>query len=128
MNNEKILQVLAMYDATIDKELSVCLSTFPDFQEKVAHLKGMIPKMREFLKKGEREKCFRWLGFMQGVFDTLGIYNLEELKDHNRMTREAYKAEHPDQAFLEGCPCPTCKEYFALPEESDLSVTKTPGE
>jgi hypothetical protein len=128
MTNEKILEILKMYEKTIETELVVCLSTYPNFEEKIRHLKDMIPKMRDFVAKGEREKCFRWLGFMQGTFDTLGIYNLEELKEHNRQTRAEYKAAHPEHAFLEGCPCETCKVYFTLPEPSDLSVTKVVGE
>jgi len=48
------------------------------------HMLTMIPKMREFLKEGRREKTFRWLGFIQGVLWAKGVFNLEELKNHNR--------------------------------------------
>lgn len=30
------------------------------------------------------EKCMRWLGFVQGVFATLGVYNVTEMREHSR--------------------------------------------
>lgn len=29
------------------------------------------------------EKVFKWLGFIQGVLWIMGVYTVEELKDHN---------------------------------------------
>ena len=49
-----------------------------------SHLNSMIPKMKAFLDGGQMDKCFRWLGFMQGVLWALGIYSLNELREHNR--------------------------------------------
>jgi len=43
----------------------------------------MLPKMEKFIKEKQREKFFRWLGFMQGVFWLLGEFNLDELRNHN---------------------------------------------
>lgn len=48
------------------------------------HCLGMIETMRTFLEEGRMDKVMRWLGFMQGVMWTLGIYTMDELKGHNR--------------------------------------------
>ena len=44
----------------------------------------MMPKIRQFLVEGRREKAFRWLGFMQGVLYMAGQFTIEELANHNR--------------------------------------------
>lgn len=50
----------------------------------LSHCRAMLAEMEEFLEQGRLDKLNRWLGFMQGCFFTLGIYNLEDLKGHNR--------------------------------------------
>jgi hypothetical protein len=48
------------------------------------HCMGMLDKMEEFIRQGRIDKSFRWLGFVQGVLWSYGIYTLEELKNHSR--------------------------------------------
>lgn len=57
-----------------------------DHNKKAAldHLLSMIPKMEKFIKEGQREKFFRWLGFMQGVLWSFGEFSLNDLRNHNR--------------------------------------------
>ena len=50
----------------------------------LGHVHAMLDEMDQFLDQDRLEKAFRWLGFVQGVFWVLGIYTLEELKNHNR--------------------------------------------
>lgn len=57
-------------------------SAHPDVQ--LAHCMGMLDKMEGFLAEGRIDKAYRWLGFMQGVFWSLGIYTLTEMMNHNR--------------------------------------------
>ena len=54
------------------------------FEVTLGHCLGMIPKMREFIEEDRMGKVFRWLGFMQGVFWAVGIYSVEEMKNHTR--------------------------------------------
>lgn len=81
MTDARILKVLERYaldlphDITWDSEWG---------NGKLSHCYGMIPQIREFLADGRREKAFRWLGFMQGVFYAEGIYTIEEMAEHNR--------------------------------------------
>lgn len=48
------------------------------------HVYDMIPKIQGFIEEGRIEKAYRWLGFMQGVMWTEGLFTIEELKKHNK--------------------------------------------
>jgi len=50
------------------------------------HIVSMIPKMEEMSQKNDyvtREKLMRWLGFMQGVLWSDGLYDIDELRELN---------------------------------------------
>jgi hypothetical protein len=56
------------------------------------HCIDMIKQMRDW--PAERlEKSFRWLGYIQGVMETLGVADLETLKNMNKPTEEDEKRE-----------------------------------
>lgn len=78
MTNEKILQVIQLYKNKLT-ELDPL-----DYCDYLGHLITMLPRMEEFVKEGRREKAFRWLGFVQGVLWTEGVYTIEEMKNHNK--------------------------------------------
>ena len=46
------------------------------------HLKWMLTEMKTF-QETERTKSMRWLGFIQGVLWQMGIYSIEDVKNHN---------------------------------------------
>jgi len=48
------------------------------------HALWMIDNIPEFLDAKRIEKAMRWLGFVQGIFYTEGIYTIEEMKHHNK--------------------------------------------
>jgi hypothetical protein len=52
-----------------------------EFLEHAAWMLGEIP---EHLNNGHVEKAHRWLGFVQGIFWTLGILNINDMKNDNR--------------------------------------------
>ncbi len=52
--------------------------------ELLEHCHAMLDEMEDFVVKGNLEKASRWLGFIQGVLCSLGVYTLDELKNHNR--------------------------------------------
>ena len=52
--------------------------------EALEYMHAMLDEMEEFLKEGRIEKFHRWLGFLQGNLWRMGIFTLEELKNHNR--------------------------------------------
>lgn len=79
MTDEKINQVLDRYTAFLHN-----LGANGLLHNEDEHLLEMIPKMRAFLLEGRREKVFRWLGFMQGVFYVFGYFTIEEMANHNR--------------------------------------------
>ena len=61
--------------------------------DQLRHLQTMIPKAIGFFQEGRREKGFRWLGFIQGVLWTQGVYTIEEMKNHNRPDSGAHEEE-----------------------------------
>lgn len=67
--------------------------------DKMEHALEMIPKMRVFLDEGRREKVFRWLGFLQGVFWMANIYTVEELANHSRPSKKDLKEQHRGHSF-----------------------------
>jgi hypothetical protein len=42
----------------------------------------MLEEIPKFIKNGE--KAHRWLGFVQGVLWTQGIFTIDQLRDDNR--------------------------------------------
>jgi hypothetical protein len=47
------------------------------------HALSMIGPMREMISDNRREKLFRWLGFIQGVFWANSVYTIEQMRHHN---------------------------------------------
>lgn len=47
------------------------------------HALWMVEEMKTFTLE-QWEKSMRWLGFVQGCLWVLGVYTIEEMKDHNR--------------------------------------------
>lgn len=89
MDNNQLLGVLDLYERRLI-ELSVEAIDYPHHSKvrsrkaTLGHVLGMLPKMREFVAEGRRDKLMRWLGFAQGVLWSAGVYSLEDLKNHNR--------------------------------------------
>ncbi len=94
MTGERIIQVVNFYGKILDRRHPQIRSLeFPEnqriyFSESaelvIGHVRSMIPRIREFVEQGRIEKAFRWLGFVQCAFWGLGIFTLNELKNHNR--------------------------------------------
>lgn len=90
MTPEKTLRVIEMYRRVL------CARTLgraepatdhrPESKEarQLEHCLGMCDRMVEFVRCGQMEKAFRWLGFIQGVLWSQGIFDLDQLKEHNR--------------------------------------------
>jgi hypothetical protein len=94
MIDEKCKEVLALYrkkfgniePAKHDPNANPCGAGYIVFRSLAVkkHLRAMLDEMDQFIAEGKREKFMRWLGFMQGVLWTQGVYTLDELKNHNR--------------------------------------------
>lgn len=81
MTKEKILKTLSFYKDFINK----LIPTYdgPYDKNQLNHILTMLPKMEVFIEEGRIEKTMRWLGFIQGILWSWGIFTLEELKLHN---------------------------------------------
>lgn len=93
MTKKKVLSVIDRYEAQLKKvkvaKKAFSHQKFPKTRtNKLAHCYSMLDEMREFVKQNRMDKVFRWLGFIQGVFWSLNIYNLESLKNHNRRNKK----------------------------------------
>jgi len=56
----------------------------PNDKERVlAHTMWMCEQGIQFVSHGQVEKAMRWLGFIQGVFFSAGIYTIDELRNHS---------------------------------------------
>lgn len=94
MTDEKCKEVLALYRKKLDgiepkkhdPTANPCGAGYIVFRNLAikGHLAAMLDEMEKFLNDSRREKFMRWLGFMQGVLWTQGVYTLDELKNHNR--------------------------------------------
>lgn len=82
MLTAKCVAILTMYGKKLDREGG----SFPheNLSIPLQHVKTMIPKTIDFFRHNRREKGFRWLGFIQGVLWTQGVYTIDEMKNHNR--------------------------------------------
>jgi hypothetical protein len=58
------------------------------FDASLEHCYSMLSKIDQFVVEGRLEKAFRWLGFIQGCFWSIGLCSLDELKEHNRPDTE----------------------------------------
>lgn len=120
MSDKKINQILDLYEERISKfdpvALSMIMPAIQDADQRQAardaiaklagqidHIREMIPKIRSFLVQGRREKVFRWLGFIQGVFYSVGIYTVEDMANHNRPTKDDVRDQYPNHTFGRDC-------------------------
>lgn len=92
MTSEKLIQVFRFYDAELEKrgirnrQTSEYDSTGVELKEStpLEHARWMCPVAIEHVQDGNKEKAFRWLGFIQGVLWMSNIYTLNDLKNHSR--------------------------------------------
>lgn len=93
MDGKKILEVISTYRNKLQSLNAPKIDyphgriILPDDDRRLyvlAHCHGMLDQMEEFVRDNRIDKAFRWLGFIQGAFWSEGLYNLEELKNHNR--------------------------------------------
>ncbi len=149
MTDKKINQVLDIYEKRVlsfdPQSIALCIPGIEDpgqrraategvaiMAARFAHLHEMIGKIRKFLTESRREKAFRWLGFMQGVFYALGVYTIDELANHNRPSKDDLKEQYPGHSFdAYGCAkcsepslhqksCAYAKEYLDAPLDEKL--------
>jgi len=79
MKDEKIIAICEFYK----KEL-VPYGKGAYFPETYKHIMYMLWMIPQFIKEGRKEKANRWLGFVQGVLWANDVYEIEDMKEHNR--------------------------------------------
>ena len=89
MTADKVRETLAIYrkkfeEMGIPKSQSPHSSFPTSDKDFLAHCHGMLEEMEVFIQEGRMDKVFRWLGFIQGCLWRIGVYTIEEMKNHNR--------------------------------------------
>lgn len=88
MTKEKIIEIAEKYREYfvlngVEKAKFIRNDTSGDFEDDLAHCHIMLDKIVEFVLLGKVKKAGRWLGFVQGVLWSAGVYTLEDLQIHN---------------------------------------------
>jgi len=52
--------------------------------ETLNHALWMCNQTRDFIRGGRMAKAYRWIGYIQGILFTNGVFSISELKEHNR--------------------------------------------
>lgn len=79
MTNEQIFSITYLYSNKLT------LITNINENPELTHCLWMLSMIRSFVSNSDdREKTMRWLGFVQGVLYTKGIYTIDEMREHNR--------------------------------------------
>jgi 8-oxo-dGTP pyrophosphatase MutT (NUDIX family) len=89
MDSNKILEVVEGYDELFENlgipAIQFLYGKKPKSKKEIlGHCRWMIIGIKEFIRKGKREKAKRHLGFIQGCLWTSHLFSLTELMDHNR--------------------------------------------
>ena len=93
MTFTQIKEVLARYDARLDKFGIVANQDRVHCQKCLEHVRWMcreLPPMMDAIWEAEMidltevEKVHRWLGFIQGVLFSEGVFTIDEMREHNR--------------------------------------------
>jgi hypothetical protein len=87
MTNQQIIDLCKSYIERLDEEWGVYKAVRNDKAdgpyEHLCHCKWMLAEIPKFLEENQ-EKAMRWIGFVQGVFWSNGIYSVYEMREHNR--------------------------------------------
>lgn len=91
MNDEQVAQVARTYQERLSREgyephpidFDRTTASFPRSRQ-LEHVAWLCMDLQELLKKGERERAMRHLGFAQGVLWVHGIFAINELREQNR--------------------------------------------
>jgi len=99
MTNEHFKSLLGRYQAKLDgrysgfheqqmSEDSMKVATYHvSIRTMVSHCKFMCNETKKFIEAGQVEKSMRWLGFLQGLLWCLGLFTLDDLKNHSRASQ-----------------------------------------
>lgn len=94
MTGEKVKEVCDLYLQAVShlgaerQPVEVC--RWWAFEEVCRHACWMAQETKKLVDEGRIEKAMRWLGFMQGMLVSIGVYSISATMDHNRSKDEAF--------------------------------------
>lgn len=102
MNAPKLIEVIEIYRAKL-AHIVPCKEAYPhdvllrDEWSALKHARHCLDEIEAFVREGRLEKAFRWLGFVQGVLWACRVYDINELKSHNRPDDQEKEFFNPDR-------------------------------
>lgn len=95
MTPEKVLEILRVYrkyfESRCIEKVHHSLFTLLDSSidgcipiTGLKHCHAILDQIEKLVREGKMEKAFRWLGFIQGVLWSHGLFTLNDLKNHLR--------------------------------------------
>lgn len=82
MTKEQILQVVDDYNSLLHPMAAPIDEQNGGTQ--LQHARWMCQQIPTFLKENKMEKVNRWLGFVQGILWTNGLFSITQMREHNR--------------------------------------------
>jgi hypothetical protein len=84
---EQILAVVAIYEeglSSIEPRAADYKRRYPTQRESLEHAKYMCTQIVVLVQNQNLDKAQRWLGFLQAILWTSGIYSIDDMRNHNR--------------------------------------------
>lgn len=84
MTADQMLRLTALYRNRLRKAEAIrCpADRLPDYEEAARHCNWMLGEMELNARDWDGDKLNRWLGFVQGALWMLGVYTIDELREH----------------------------------------------
>jgi hypothetical protein len=89
MDQTQLIKVLENYEEVLTKRGLVGLHRL-NGGDTIDHVVWMVTEAKGYAKEGRVEKANRWLGFIQGVLWSKGIFKIDEMKEHNRKPKRQF--------------------------------------
>lgn len=101
MRLDQINEIMAKYDnrlAEIDVEVKCCDGNCARAAVRLAHIRWMCQQVIMMIKQQEpdTDKINRWVGFIQGVLYTDGIYSINDMRSDNHAHSNTVIAPQPE--------------------------------
>lgn len=87
MTTQQIITLVGMYEQTlklIKSERAEYSLHNPSHAQALGHAVHMCSQIKGLVAEKKIDKAHRWLGFLQGILWTQGIFSIDEMRAHNR--------------------------------------------
>jgi hypothetical protein len=79
MTEQHILELLFYYESQLKYFVNII-----EYNSDLEYCRTMINPMRAMVYEKQFDKLNRWLGFLQGVFWSNGLFTIDQMRNHNK--------------------------------------------